>query len=104
MCTWVSREGIEQVVGRVDRLVLAGVLLLPADATEHPVARTRRELLAPEELLGTPRDWELTDRLLSAVEYRVGERLRLVDRRHGLRLLADLLAITVELGRVDRAR
>src|SRR5205085_2819247 len=41
-------------------------------------------------------------RLLAGAQHRLRERLRLVDRRNRLRLLAELLAVAVELRRVDR--
>src|SRR5204862_1437570 len=44
----VARKRLEQVVRRVDRLVLVGVLVLPAAPTQHPVPGARGELLAPE--------------------------------------------------------
>src|SRR4051794_32162120 len=100
----VARERLEQVVRRIDRFRLAGVLAFPAHAEEHLVAQARRELLAPEELLGAPAYGQLADRVLRAVQDCVRERLGLVDRRHRLRLVADLLAAAVELRRVDRAR
>src|SRR5205085_5695449 len=96
----VAGEWLEEVVGRVDRLRLLGVLALPAHAEEHQVAGARRELLAPEELLRAPADRQLAYRVLHAVQDGLGERLGLVDRRHGLRLVADILPVAVELWRV----
>src|SRR4051794_24605720 len=100
----VAGDRLEEVVGRVEGLVLAGVLRFPAGAQQDEVARPRRELLTPHQLLGAPADRQLADRALAAVDDRGGERLRRVDRRHRHRLLADLLAVAVELGRVDRRR
>src|SRR5947209_5092829 len=100
----VAGQGLEEVVRRADGLVLTGVLPLPAVSEEHEVAGARRELLPPEELLGPPAERQLTHRMLEAVHDALGERLRLVDRRDGLRLLADVLPRHVELRRVDRAR
>src|SRR5207237_5876164 len=51
-----------------------------------------------------PADRELSDRVLHAVQDGFGERLRLVDGRHRLWLVADLLPVAVELRRIDRAR
>src|SRR5215212_9003528 len=56
MRTGVAWQRFEQVVGRVDGLVLARVLFLPAVPAQHPVAHLGRELLTPEELLSAPRD------------------------------------------------
>src|SRR4051794_1259087 len=88
----VAGERREEVVGRPDRLRLLGVLALPPVPAQHEVARPRRELLPPEELLGAPRDRQLADRVLEGVDHRLGVRLRLVDRRHRLRLPAEILA------------
>src|SRR5205823_7958388 len=99
----IAWQRLEQVVGRVDGLRLAGVLALPAVPEQDEIARARGELLAPEELLRAPAHRQLPDRLLHAEERSLGVRLRLVDRRYRLRLVADLLAVAVELRRVDRA-
>src|SRR5581483_9903920 len=84
--------------------LLPGVLGLPAVPQQDQVAGARRELLAPEELLGAPADRKLAHGPLEAVDDRLRERLGLVDRRHRLRLVADVLPRHVELRRVDRAR
>src|SRR5581483_1702037 len=59
----VARERLEEVVRGVDRLRLVRVLPAPSVAPEHEVAEPRGELLAPEELLGAPRDRQLADRV-----------------------------------------
>src|SRR5205823_1722737 len=87
----------------VQRLRLAGVLALPAHPAQHEVAGARRDLLSPEELLCAPADRQLAYRALAAMEDGGRERLGLVDGRHRLRLLADLLTIALELRRVDRS-
>src|SRR6476619_4276182 len=100
----IARERPEEVVGCAERLVLVRVLGLPAHPQQHQVARPRRELLAPHQLLRAPADGQLADRVLAAVEHGVRKGLGLVDRRHRLRLLAELLPVAVELRRVDRRR
>src|ERR1700748_3155659 len=69
----VSRQRIEEDVRRVDRLALGRVLALPAVSPQHPVACSRRELLPPEQLLRGPRDRQLADRMLGAMEGRLGQ-------------------------------
>src|SRR5206468_492297 len=98
----VARQRLEEVVRGVLRLQLLRVLALPAVSQEHEVAGPRRQLLAPERLLRPPAERQLADRMLAAANNRCRKRLRLVDRRHGLRLQADLLTRAVELRRVDR--
>src|SRR5436190_6869775 len=100
--TGIPRQRLEQVVGRVDRLRLAGVLALPAVSEQDEITRARRELLSPEELLRAPAHRQLAHRVLHAEERCLRVRLGLVDRRDRLRLVADLLPVAVELRRVDR--
>jgi hypothetical protein len=50
----IAGQRLEEVVRRVERLRLAGVLTLPAHPEQHQVAGARRELLTPEELLRAP--------------------------------------------------
>src|SRR3954471_7855326 len=99
----ISGQRLVEVVGGADRLRPTRVLAFPAHAPEHPVAGAWRELLAPQELLRAPADRKLADRVLATMQDRLRVRLRLVDRRHRLRLVADALARAVELGCVDRA-
>src|SRR5947209_2344097 len=77
----IAGQRLEEVVGRVDRLRLAGVLALPAHPKQHQVAGARRQLLTPEELLRAPADRKLADRVLHAVQDGFRERLGLVDGR-----------------------
>src|SRR5690349_21786381 len=93
----IAGDRLEEVVGGIRRLELLGVLAAPPVPQQDQVAGPRRELLAPEQLLRAPADRKLTDRPLAAVENRVGERLGLVDRRHGLWLETHLLPSPVEL-------
>src|SRR5438045_215453 len=54
VCARVAGQRLKEIVGRVDRLVLARVLPFPAHAQEHQVAGARGQLLAPHQLLGAP--------------------------------------------------
>src|SRR3954471_21851670 len=69
VCTRVPGERLEEIVGRIERLVLLRVLALPAHAQEHRVAGARRELLTPHQLLRAPADRQLADGLLATVQH-----------------------------------
>src|SRR3954452_23067959 len=99
----IARQRLEQIVRGSDRFLRTSGLVLPAAAAEDPVPGSWGQLLAPEQLLRAPADRQLANRVLGAMEHRVRIELRLVDGRHRLGLLAHLLAIPVELGRVGRS-
>ena len=97
----VLGERLEEVVRavRVDRV--AGLLSADRGLRQVALREPRRQLVAPDRVDGREPHVHLAPALAHGGHHAASRDLGLEDRRHGLRVVGQLAAAVVELGRVQ---
>src|SRR5690606_15391340 len=101
----VSRDGgvhiVPIVTTGVARREILGLLRIPRVSREVAVEQARCHALAYDGECRAPADPDLPARAKRGPHRDLGDQLRLVDRRDGLRMTRQAVSYHLELGRVD---